>query len=101
VLTLAGSFVVPFVAGGGSEQGRQAFVAEVRADYAASPGVRVSAQGTVMNLESAVDTDEALKAAADGLRQQIRANGSNAKAWLVGFTAIEMTNGSINDRITP
>jgi hypothetical protein len=102
VLALAGSFVVPFLAGtGGSEQGREAFVAEVQTGYADTPGVRVSAQGTVMKIESAVDTDESLKVAADALRQQIRVSGSSAKAWLVGFTAIEMTNGSAVERITP
>lgn len=86
----------------GTERGRKAFAAEVQQAYAkAGPSVHVYIQGRTLVIESSTDTDEQIDAAAQQLHAQLQQHGPNAKAWVLGFDAIEITNGRHEVRLAP
>ena len=94
-LVVVGSLVVGVISIAskpGSERGRKAFVAEIQAAYTDAP-VRVYANDLQLVIESTSDPDAAIDAAAAQLGSQIASHGKNAKAWVVGFESIVITNG--------
>jgi hypothetical protein len=105
VVAFIGSMVMGFVGGSasGSERGREAFVAEIQQNYVqgGAIAVRVRAENAGLIIESPTDTNEQIDGAAEQLRQQLKVSGSNAKAWLVGFKQIVVTNGPYKQVLTP
>src|SRR5262249_18378806 len=102
-----GAIVVSSMGSGGmsvgGERAREAFAAELQGNYAAAgiTSVTVKASGTNMTIASPTESDERIETAAEEVRQQLRASGSNAKAWIVGFKQIIVTNGQRTVRLTP
>ena len=100
LVAVVGSVVVWTLAPGtGTEKGRQDFAKEVQSSYPA--GVEVLADGLTLRIESTGDSDAQIAEAATLLRRQLQTTGENAKAWLVGFKRIELTNGRYTESIEP
>jgi hypothetical protein len=100
LVALVGSIAVSVLASGtGTEKGRLDFANEVQSSYPA--GVEVRADGLTLRIESAGDTDAQIAEAATLLRRQLQTTGENAKAWLVGFSRIEITNGRYSESVEP
>jgi hypothetical protein len=86
----------------GTERGRQAFAAEIQQSYAkTSPSVRVYIEGRTLVIENRGETDESIDAAAQQFHEVLAKNGRNAKAWVLGFEAIKLTNGGHEQRLAP
>lgn len=97
-LAIVGSIYVSFAARTdhrGTERGREAFAQEVQQSYrdAGALAVRVSASRRTLVIESP-ESDEAIDASAAALRAELEKHPRNAKAWLLGFERIRVTNGS-------
>lgn len=104
MVALIGSFVVYFSVGEnrGTERGRKAFAAEVQDSYAkAGTDIRAYIEGRTLVLESAAGTDEQIDALAQDLHTMLKRNGDKAKVWVLGFDAIEVKNGSHEQRLAP
>jgi hypothetical protein len=98
VLAIAGSIYVGFAARTnhlGTERGREAFAREVQQSYhdAGARDVHVSASRRTLVIESP-ESDAAIDASAAVLRAEIEKHPRSAKAWLLGFERIRVTNGS-------
>jgi hypothetical protein len=80
----------------GSERGRTQFAAEIQENYSkqGSPAVRVFVEKTTLVIEGLTDTDEQIDQAANMMTTQLRTHGANAKAWVLGFSSIKLTNGT-------
>ncbi|HEY5921163.1 MAG TPA: hypothetical protein VIV11_05810 [Kofleriaceae bacterium] len=100
-----GSVVVSLqtMQGGGTERGRASFAREVQQSYEqAAPGaVRVSVDERVLVIESKGDTDAQIDGAADQMHAQLATAGRRAKAWVLGFKHIVITNGSHKRTLSP
>ena len=104
MIALLGS-VVMFMGNGksrGTERGREEFAAEVQKSYAKiSATIHVYVDGCTLVIESPSDSDEAVDASAQQYHEALAKHGSNAKAWVLGFDAIKLTNGSHAQRLAP
>lgn len=94
-----GSVVVGVQAmqGGGTERGRAAFASEVQAGYdkaGVGDSVRVYVDDRVLVIEAKGDTNEQIDVANDAVAAQLASVGRRAKAWVVGFKKIVITNGT-------
>ena len=90
--------------GTGTERGRAAFASEVQQSYdkaAGSGRVRVYVNDRALFIESTGDTDQQIESAADSMQMQLASVGRRAKAWVVGFKFIVMTNGSHQRVLAP
>jgi hypothetical protein len=90
--------------GGGTERGRTAFAQEVQASYdkaGVAGAVRVYVTERDLVIEAKGDTNEQIDAAADGLQAQLASVGRRAKAWVLGFKQIVITNGSYQRTLQP
>jgi hypothetical protein len=90
--------------GGGTERGRTAFAQEVQAGYdkaGVAGAVRVYVTDRDLVIEAKGDTNEQIDAAADGLQAQLASVGPRAKAWVLGFEHIVVTNGSYQRTLQP
>lgn len=87
----------------GTERGRVAFAAEVQQSYekAGVGTVRVYIEGRSLIIEGKSDTDEQIDEAAQLMTAQLRSAGRNAKAWVLGFENIKLTNGSHTRLLAP
>ena len=88
--------------GEGSAKGREALAAEIQADYLAlALPVTVKAKGRELVIETPTDTADQIDIEAAMLRKKFAVRGANAKAWLVGFRVVKITNGSHEAVIVP
>lgn len=105
IVVTVGSVLVYFstVKAPGTERGRAAFAAEVQHSYekAGVTTVRVFVEGRSLIIEGKTDTAEQIDEAAQQMTSQLRAAGSNAKAWMLGFENIKLTNGSHTRLLAP
>lgn len=79
----------------GSERGRNAFAAEIQKNYVDQgiSNVRVYVVNRTLVIEGQSDTDEQIDQAANMMGAQLQTHGPNAKAWVLGFKSIKLTNG--------
>lgn len=101
-----GSIVVSLqtMQGGGTERGRAAFADEVQASYDKAGvvgAVRVHVTERDLVIEAPGDTNEQIDAAADALQAQLASVGRRAKAWVLGFEHIVITNGGYRRTLEP
>jgi hypothetical protein len=87
----------------GTQRGRIAFVEEVKQGYvkAGITTVEVYIEGRALVIKGETDTDEQIDEAARGMEVQLRSHGRNAKAWVLGFRNIKITNGRHTRFIAP
>ena len=87
----------------GTERGRKAFAAEVQKGYvdAGITSVRVYIEERTLVIEAPSDTNEQIDQAADMLRAQLVQAGANAKAWVLGFQTLKVTNGTHSRLLAP
>jgi hypothetical protein len=100
-----GSVVVSLqtMKGGGTARGREMFAQEVQSTYdkLAVGTVRVYIDGEVnLVIEGKTDTNEQIDEAATAMDSELVKVGSRAKAWVVGFKRIILTNGSYQRVLT-
>lgn len=103
-LVVAGSLVIGVMSLGstGTDRGRKAFVAEIQTAYdKAGAPVRVYANGLQLVIEAPSDTDESIDAAADAMQATLAEHGGRAKAWVVGFESMVITNGKRQRLLRP
>lgn len=81
--------------GGGTERGRMNFAREIQAAYdkLAPDSVRVQVKELILVIEAVQDNDAQIDEAANAMQAQLATAGKNAKAWVVGFERIIVTNG--------
>lgn len=106
MIVTIGSVVVSVMAmqGSGTARGRTAFASEVQQSYDKAVGsgrVRVYVNEQSLFIESTGDTDQQIDSAADSMQLQLASVGRRAKAWVVGFMRIVMTNGSHQRVLVP
>jgi hypothetical protein len=87
----------------GTERGRAAFVTELQQTYAKAgvTSVRVFIEGRSLVIEGKLDSDEQIDAVAQEMHVQLRKTGPNAKAWMLGFENIKLTNGTRTRFLAP
>ena len=95
-LAIVGSIVVGVVARssfGGSERGRASFAQELQQTYQ-QQGLPVSVEIRDLDLviEAPSDSAAQIDAAADMFQHELDRSGRNAKAWVVGFKRMIVTN---------
>lgn len=104
-VAILGSFFIAFIVAGqnGTEKGRQNFIRELQAEYDRNvPGlVTVKAEGRTVVIFSPNDPTESVIAAAEDIDRRLKQSGRQAKAWLVGFTSIKITNGRYTSECRP
>jgi hypothetical protein len=105
MLAVIGSVVVTIYVrqATGSERGRAMLASEMQDRYAEiAPGkLRVFAEGRDLVIEAPGDTSEQIDASAELMNGQLDAAGKRARAWVVGFESVIVTNGSYSRTITP
>lgn len=89
--------------GPGTERGRTLFATEVQQGYtkAGATTVHVYVDNLDLVIESPTDTEAQIDAAAQLVHGQLVTTGSRAKAWLLGFKHIVVTNGSYKRMLSP
>lgn len=95
LLVAAAAEVYGRVESPGSERGRRGVVEEFERAYhkAGARDVRVEAHDLELRIVSPTDPDDKIEAFAKLLRQQLATAGPSARAWLVGFNVVTVTNG--------
>lgn len=87
----------------GTERGRGLFATEVQQGYvnAGAATVRVHVDDRNLVIESSTDTEAQIDSAAELLHGQLVTTGRRAKAWVLGFKHIVVTNGSYKRTLSP
>lgn len=85
--------------GTGSERGRQRFAADIQAGYDEEEApVKVLIEGLTLRILAPGDADAAIRSVAADLRRSI-ASDHDARAWVVGFERLEVSNGRLTEVI--
>jgi hypothetical protein len=87
----------------GTERGRMAFAAEIQQTYAKAGAatVHVYVDNLDLVIESSTDTEAQIDSGAQMIHGQLVTSGPRAKAWILGFKRIVVTNGSYQRTLSP